>query len=86
MRLQRREAIDVLERDGETVVLLGNRIVKLSELSAAIYALTQQPTELEQIARDLEARFGGPTDRSSLDATKDAVADLVHHGVLMYAG
>ena len=82
MRVQRCEVVDVLERDGETAVLLADGIVRLSELSALIFDLTEEPTEVGDLARELEARFGKPADQTSLDATKDAVADLVHHGIL----
>lgn len=83
MKVQRREAADVLTRDGETAVLLTKGgLVRLSALSAAVYALTEESVEVDALARDLESRFGAPAGQTSLDATKDAVTDLVHHGVL----
>jgi hypothetical protein len=82
VKVQRRRPTDVLSRQGEQVVLVDGRLVRLSPISAAIWDLTEEPIDVEQLAGELEELFGAPQDRSSLDATKDAVADLVHHGVL----
>jgi hypothetical protein len=51
-----------------------------------LYALCGQPIDVTDLARALEARFGVPAGRSSLDATKDAVEEMVHHGVLRESG
>lgn len=82
MRVQRAEVTDALTRDGVTAVLVDGELVRLSELSAAVYALTEDPVEIDHLARALEARFGVPEGRTSLDATADAVAQLVSHQVL----
>ena len=82
MRVQRRQPTDVLSRQGERVVLVDGRLVRLSPISSAIWDLTAEPIDIEQLAGELEELFGAPQGRSSLDATKDAVVDLVHHGVL----
>ena len=85
MKVQRREATDVLTCDGETAVLLGETALRLSELSAVIYALTEVPVEIERLASELESRFGVPEGSSSLDSTRDAVTELVRRGVLQAA-
>jgi hypothetical protein len=83
VKVQRREAADVLTRDGETAVLLTKGgLVRLSAISAAVYALTQEPVDVDDLARHLEVRFGTPAGQTTLDATKDAVTDLIRHGVL----
>lgn len=86
MRVQRRQPTDVLSRQGERVVLVDGRLVRLSPISSAMWDLTAEPIDVEQLAGELEELFGAPQGRSTLDATKDAVADLVHHGVLRQSG
>ena len=87
MRVQRRQPTDVLSRQGERVVLVDDgRLVRLSPISSAMWDLTAEPIDVEQLAGELEELFGAPQGRSTLDATKDAVADLVHHGVLRQSG
>jgi hypothetical protein len=82
VKVRRREATDVLTRDGETVVLVDGVLVRLSELSALVYDLTEEPVDVVHLAQRLESRFGAPEGGTSLDATKDAVAHLVRHGIL----
>ena len=55
MKVQRREATDILTRDGETALLLDATVLRLSELSAAIYALTEDPVEVSRLAADLDS-------------------------------
>ena len=82
MRVQRRTADDVLVRDGETAILVGGMAVRLSELGAMIYALTDTPVEVADLSSELESRYGAPPESSSREATELAVADLVRQGVL----
>ena len=82
MKVQRREVTDELTRDGETALLVDGLLVRLSELSALVYDLTEEPVEVGHLAHVLESRFGAPEGRTTLDATQDAVADLVRHGIL----
>ena len=84
MRVQRRhdQIVDWLTRDGETVVLARRSIVRLSDIAAKIFDLTEQPVEIETLARQLEAEFGTPDRGSALQATTDAVTELVRHGVV----
>jgi hypothetical protein len=72
----------MLTRDGETAVLLPDTVVRLSAIGAAIFDLTEQPVELEELAALLGARFGVPDDSTAQEATARAVADLIQHGVL----
>lgn len=82
MKVQRRTVADALTRDGETAVVVTGRVVRLSDLSALVFSLTENPIEIEDLARALEAAMGAPQGRSTLDATKDAVSELIRHGVL----
>ena len=83
MKVQRAEVADAITRDGETAVLVRRRLVRLSELSAAIWVMTEDAVDITELAEHLESAFGRPEDRSSLAATKDAVAEMLRHGVLV---
>ena len=82
MRVQRVPADDLLVRDGETAMLVDGMVVRLSELSAAIYELTEDMVEVGRLARELEVRFGVPDRSTSKEATDHAVEELLRHGVL----
>lgn len=82
MKVHRLEATDVLTRDGETAVLVSGIVLRLSEISAAIYALTEDPVEVSRLATDLESRFGAPEALTARQATDEAVAELIRHGLL----
>lgn len=82
MRLVRREADDVLTRDGQTAVLMDGEVRRLSALSAEVYALLEAPLDIEELARELGSRFGSPEGTSVAEATKNAVADLIRHGII----
>jgi hypothetical protein len=86
VKVQQCEATDVLTRDGETAVLIDGVALRLSELSSVIYALTEDPVDVDRLALELEARFGAPEGQSSRRATDDVVASLVRHGVLRPVG
>jgi hypothetical protein len=83
MKVQQRVATDVLVRDGETAVLLGDIVVRLGELSSVLYALCEGPIDVRTLAQELESRFGAPADRTSLRATTEAVTEMVRAGVLL---
>ncbi|WP_353953344.1 hypothetical protein V6K52_07975 [Knoellia sp. S7-12] len=83
MIVQRNEATDTLTRHGRTALLLDNgTVVLLNELSAAIYALSREPIDVYALVSPLEEEFGAPEGRSTINATQDAVAELIHHGIL----
>ena len=83
MKVSRQEPVDLLVRDAETAVLLADGIVRLSELSAVLYALAEEPVKVEDLARSLETHFGAPADRTSLRATTDAVREIIPGGLLI---
>ena len=85
MRVQRVPADDLLVRDGETAILVDGMAVRLSELGAVIYDITEHLVEVGRLARDLEARFGAPVGSTSREATDHAVAEMLRHGVLKVA-
>lgn len=84
MKIQRRhdQVADSLTRDGVTVVLVRRTLVKLSDVAAQVFNLTEHPVELGRLAQELESQFGAPPVGSSVEATEEAVRQLVHHGLL----
>lgn len=82
MRVQRWEPTDAIERDGEAAVLVRGSVVRLTPLSTVIFALTEQAIHVDELTAELEVRFGAPTNGSTLDATKDAIAELIRYGIL----
>lgn len=77
------EALDVLEVDGESLVLLPDgQLVRLSPIATAAFHLTATRTSVEAIAALLEESFGVPEGGAVVDATRSLVADLVGAGVL----
>ena len=84
MKVRQRAATDVLARDGETAILVDGNIVRLGELSSMIYALCESPVDIWVLAAELEARFGAPADRSTVQATTDSVAEMVRAGLLTH--
>lgn len=88
MKVERRheQVTDWLTRDGQTVVLARGRIVRLSDVGAMVFALTEEPVDLEWLAARLESHFGAPAGQSAVAATTDAVTELVRHGVVRRSG
>lgn len=85
MKVQRNTAVDTLIRDGEMAVLLeGGNLVRLTDLSATIYDLATEPLDVDELASVLSGRFGEPEQRTTLEATQDAVAELVRHRIIRF--
>lgn len=82
MKVQRQPVDDLLTRDGETAVLVHGKALRLSDVAVAIYHLTEHETEVEALADALESQVGAPADRSTLEATREAVRAMVRHGIL----
>lgn len=79
----RSEALDVLEVDGESLVLLRDgQMVRLSPLATAVFRLTAAPTTVEAIAAVLEETFGAPEAGTTVDATRSLVAEMLTAGLL----
>lgn len=79
----RRPLVDILEVDGEALVLLeDSRVVRLSPIATAILDLTATAREVDDLAAAVEDRFGPPDDGGTTEAVRGVVADLVVAGVL----
>lgn len=79
----RRPLADVLEVDGESLVLLeDSRVVRLSPIATTILDLTATARAVDDLVAAVEDRFGPPDDAGTMDAVRGVVADLVAAGVL----
>ena len=74
--------VDLLEVDGESIVLYENRFVRLGLLATRILACTDTPQSLEHLADSVSEVFGAPPDADPLDATQATLVDLVANGVI----
>lgn len=79
----RHEPLDVLEVDGEALLLLPpDRVVRLSPIATTIFHLTRTDVSLQDLAASLEERFGAPAEAQTADALRAILDDLVAAGVL----
>ena len=82
-RFVRCEPLDVLEVDGEALVLLPpDQVVRLSPIAATIYALTSNATAPEDLAVAVEQTYGPPEHGRTADALRKILDSLVAAGVL----
>ena len=63
-------------------MLVRGSVVRLTPVSTKIYLLTEVAVDVADLATQLESRFGAPADGSTLEQTKDAVAELIRYGIL----
>lgn len=82
-RYVRREPLDVLEVEGEALVLLPpDQVVRLSPIATMIFAMTASATSQNELAAAVEQRFGPPEHGRTTDALRDILDSLVAAGVL----
>jgi hypothetical protein len=84
MRLR---AVTVMDRyvgtDGRSVLLVGHRVVLLSEIATALLeALGDVWTDLVAVAAVLEDRFGAPDGTSVIAATDGVARQLAEQGLV----
>jgi len=82
-RYLRRAPVDVLEVDGESLVLIDEvRVVRLSPIATTIYALATSPLPLPALAAAVESRFGPPPHGSTAAAVSSVLSDLRAAGLV----
>lgn len=82
-RYRRREPLDVLEADGEALVLLPpDRVVRLSVVATAVYGLAGEAVTLATLAAGVEELFGVPPQGETEVVLGDVVDALIAAGVL----
>lgn len=80
------EAVDQLPADDGGLVLLPERLVRLSVLGWATFEICATPQTDARIAEELAARFGVPETGDPLEATRLVVDNLIDEGLLADAG
>ena len=82
MKVRQRPPTDVLERDGETALLVDGMVIRLSQVSSMLYAECSTVTTSEELAKSLEAVFEAPPDLPALEATERSIEEMLSHGAL----
>jgi hypothetical protein len=79
-----REFADLLERDGEALVLLREGgLVRVGPVAAAVLELAVNPIDLGSLAGALERRFGAPDEVAGVRVrTWQVVAELADRGLV----
>lgn len=73
---------DQVVRDGESVVLVGDRVILLSALATALLEACPDWTDLVALTDHLLARFGPPEDGDPVAATRAAAQELYGQGLV----
>ncbi|MDN4490643.1 hypothetical protein QQX13_07340 [Demequina sp. SYSU T00068] len=73
---------DVLERDGQVLVLAGNDVTLLSPLASAAALACRQGISVARLTAVLEERFGVPDGGDSSSAVREVVAALQERGIV----
>jgi len=75
--------IDVLEVDGEALMLLHpDQVVRLSPIATTIFNMSSSTVSLDHLASVVEEQFGPPPDGATVDILPEILDDLVASGVL----
>ncbi|MBK9158478.1 MAG: hypothetical protein WAV45_06650 [Propionibacteriaceae bacterium] len=82
MKVVRIPVADMLEHDGELLVLTESTLLRLPELGARLLAACEVPRTVAELADLLEQRFGRPESGSTLEATQTAVYALREAGLI----
>lgn len=77
-----RPVTDRVDRDGEAVVLVGDRAVRLSALATAVVDACPDWTHADDLAARLVTRFGPPPGVDAARATRVVLAELAQEGLL----
>ncbi|HBX82044.1 MAG: PqqD family peptide modification chaperone [Propionibacteriaceae bacterium] len=82
MKVLRIPVADMLEHDGELLVLTDSTLLRLPELGARLLTACEEPRTVAELADLLEQIFGPPEEGSTLEATQTAVTALRGAGLL----
>lgn len=82
MRYRAVDAHDELHVSGESLVLLGGQVRRVSELGTAVRACAVEPVDVATLAARLQERFGAPPDGDLHEHTRRAAEALVEAGLL----
>lgn len=86
MRARRVPVQDEVVRDGESVVLLGRQVIRLSAIGTTLLELTGDWRDLDVLTVDLTDRFGHPpAGYRATDMTQAALQALHQQGLVELA-
>jgi hypothetical protein len=77
-----RPVADRVDREGEAVVLVGDRAVRLSAVATAVVDACPDWTHADDLAARLVARFGPPPGADAARATRAVLAELAREGLV----
>lgn len=78
MRARRVDVQDEVIRDGESVVLLGRQVIRLSALGTTLLELCGDWRDAEELARGLTERHGEPPTGFDATAMTEAALQALH--------
>ena len=82
VKVRRREFLDQYVEDGESAVLVDDKVYVLSALATTIIEAAGDWTSVPEVAAQLESVYGAPPEGDLVDATATAVETLVEQGLL----
>lgn len=78
MRARRVEVQDEVVRDGESVVLLGRQVIRLSWIGTTLLELCDDWCGTAELTLGLTERYGEPPDGSDAEAMTEAALCALH--------
>lgn len=83
MRVRRVPVDDEVVRDGESVVLLGRQVIRLSAIATTLLELCDRWRDSDELTQELTDRFGEPPDGSDPAVmTESALHALADQGLV----
>lgn len=82
MIARRRVVDDRLDRDGEAVVLVADRAVRLSAVATVVVDACADWTDADDLAARLVSHFGPPPGTDAARATRAVLAELARQGLV----
>lgn len=79
--VRRGDVVDLLIRDGQSVVLTETRCLRLSEIATSVVTLLEEPTSVRVIEQHLEDRFGAAPE----GRIRDILTELENQGLVHWS-
>lgn len=73
---------DRVDRDGEALVLVGDRAVRLSAVATAVVDACPDWTDVDDLAARLVSRFGPPPGADAAPVTRAVLTELAQEGLV----
>jgi hypothetical protein len=86
MKARRVPVRDEVIRDGESVVLLGRQVIRLSAIGTTLLELCDTWRDLDQLTHELTDRFGHPPDGTDATVMTESALHALHQQGLVELG